>query len=279
MSESARSGRIGNGLQSAPPRYSINALDTALSVLESFLTPNADVRKLATIAQESHLNKSRVFRILTTLVKRGYVEHYPQTQEYRLGLRLLVLGDRVRQGLSLWQAANPVMAALAEECGDAVHLLALVGDCAYSIASHYGPNMLQARTPQGVPLPLHIGASPKLLLAHLPEAERDRLLASMELRSYTPNTITSRDELRETLAAIWARGYSIDEQDFELGVYAVGAPVFDHSGQVVAGLSITTPQQRHSPERQQELIRLVVAAAQRISARLGYARAAAGQTV
>jgi IclR family KDG regulon transcriptional repressor len=92
----------------------------------------------------------------------------------------------------------------------------------------------------------------------------------MELERFTPNTITDMKAFRKTLGEIKKRGYSVDEQDFELGAYAFGAPVYDHDGQVVAGISITTPTARYTPESREELIRLVTNAARRLSLKLGY---------
>jgi IclR family KDG regulon transcriptional repressor len=104
----------------------------------------------------------------------------------------------------------------------------------------------------------------------MPEEQRERLICEMELPSFTPNTIRDKNTLRKTMAEIRQQGYAVDEQDFEVGAYAFGAPVFDHEGNIVAGISITTPTARCSPKRRKELIRMVVAAAQKLSEKLGY---------
>jgi IclR family KDG regulon transcriptional repressor len=250
--------------------YSIGSVEAALDVIESFLSVDSETQSLAEISRRLNLNKSRVFRILNNLARYGYVDQDPQTQEYGLGMKLLVLGAKVRNRLNLGETANPFLVKLAEECGDAVHLLVLVGDRAYCIARRQGHHRLQAATPIGEPLPLHIGASPKLLLAYLPQPQRDQIIDEMELIPYTPNTITDQDELRQHLAQIRARGYTIDEEDFELGVCAIGAPVRDQTGRVIAGITITTPRSRYDQERRKRLIELVVATAQQLSEKLGY---------
>jgi DNA-binding IclR family transcriptional regulator len=130
--------------------------------------------------------------------------------------------------------------------------------------------MLQLSAPIGSRLPLYTGAAPKVLLAFMPEEQREHLICEMELSSFTPNTIKDKDILRKTLAEIRQQGYAVDEQDFEVGAYAFGAPVFDHEGNVVAGLSITTPTARCSAKRRKELIAMVLASAQKLSERLGY---------
>jgi len=119
-------------------------------------------------------------------------------------------------------------------------------------------------------LPMYTGAAPKILLAFMPEEQRERMINDMDLSSYTPNTITNKVSLRKTLAEIRKQGFAVDEQDFEIGAFAFGAPVFDHEGKIVAGVSITTPTARCSPERRTELIPLVIEAARKLSEKLGY---------
>jgi len=251
-------------------QYAINALDAALDVIEGLLAAGDRPLRASDLARRLDLNRSRAFRILKTLERRGYVESDPETQGYRLGLKFLEIGARVRERINLRRVAEPVLMELARDTGDVAHLLVLHGRSAVCIDRYQGDHMLQVAAPIGRPLPLHVGASPKILLAYLPEPVRERLIREIELTPFTPNTITDRDELRRCLEQIRAQGYAVDEEDFEIGVYAVGAPVRDHTGRVVAGVTVTTPASRYSPQRRQELIAMVVEAAGKISARLGW---------
>ena len=101
---------------------------------------------------------------------------------------------------------------------------------------------------------------------------RDRKLKldEMQLTAFTPNTITDKNTFCKTLDEIRRNGFAVDEQDYELGAYAFGAPVYDHEGNVVAGMSITTPTARYNPECRQELIHLVQLSAKKLSEKLGY---------
>jgi len=157
---------------------------------------------------------------------------------------------------------------LAKDTGDVAQILVLRGHNAVCIDSYRGDHRLQVAAPIGQPLPLHIGASPKILLACLPEQERERILQDIELTRFTPNTITDRDELRRCLEKIRTQGYAVDEEDFEVGGYGVGAPVHGRNGHVVAGITVSLPASRYSPQRRQELIEMVKNAAGRVSARL-----------
>jgi DNA-binding IclR family transcriptional regulator len=100
--------------------------------------------------------------------------------------------------------------------------------------------------------------------------ERECILNEITLTPYTPYTITNKDVLRGVLETIRQAGYSVDEQEFEIGVYAFGAPIFDNIGSVVAGISITVPAVRYDLERRERLIQVLLATAQAISNRLGY---------
>jgi DNA-binding IclR family transcriptional regulator len=119
-------------------------------------------------------------------------------------------------------------------------------------------------------VPLHATSSGKLLLSLLPKGQRERLLSQLRLRGYTENTIVEPDKLRAELASIRARGYAIDDEEIEIGLRCVAAPIRDHSGRVVAAISVAAPVQRMSKKQVQAAIPPVLAAAENISRRLGF---------
>ncbi len=250
--------------------YTIEILDVSLDVIECMMGGNSGYYRASEIARLLNINRSRVFRILKTLEIRGYVDFDPQTQGYRLGLKFLTISESVRERLDLRRESQDVLFELAQKTGDVAHLLVLFGQSAVCIDRYQGENMLQVAAPIGVPLPLYIGASPKILLAHLPSKEREHIIENLELRPFTPYTITDKDELRRCLEQIRKQGYAIDEQDYEKGVYAIGAPVRDHTGRVVAGITVTVPEVRYDAQRRDKIIQMVVEAAKKVSSRLGY---------
>lgn len=254
-------------------RYIIDILDVALNAIDWMASSKQESFSLVELAQQFKINRSRMFRILKTLERRSYVEYDPNTETYKLGLKFLAISENIRGRLNLRREAETVLKNLADETGDSAHLLVLNGNSAIVVDHYLGDNMLQVAAPIGEILPLHVGASPKLLFAFLPEMERERILGEIELNPYTPNTITDIAAFRRKLDEIRRTGYSVDEQDFEIGVYAFAAPVRDHHGNVIAGITITTPAARYSPQRGDELIDTVITAAQRLSERLGYQQA------
>ena len=133
-----------------------------------------------------------------------------------------------------------------------------------------GRHNVQALARLGEPIPLHIGAAPKVLLAFLPEPERSEIISTLQLTPYTARTVTRHEELEAELRRVREQGYCLAEDDYELGANAVGAPVRDHRGQTVAAVSMTIPGVRYHAESRDQAIWLVSNSAQQLSARLGY---------
>jgi DNA-binding IclR family transcriptional regulator len=251
-------------------RYAIHSLDAALDVIESFLTGKGGARGVTEISRATGLNKSRVFRILDTLAQRGYVSQDPLSLKYSLGPGCLSIGESYRQGLDLSRLAQPILQKLADSSGDTAHLLVLFGDRAITLGIRRGRNFLQASESVGQTFPLYIGCAPKILLANLPERQRTELIEGLDMQVHTEHTTPSREALVQELSVIREQGYWIVKDDYEAGIYAVGAAVRDQSGRVVAGISLTTPHARHSEERERENTRLVIEAARELSAALGF---------
>ena len=250
-------------------RYVIDILDVTLNAIEVMASSEQEFLSPSSLARQLKINRSRLFRILKTLERRGFVDYDPQTESYRLGVKMLTLSQNLRNRLNFRREAESLLRSLVAETGDSAHLVALANDKAIVVDRYLGENTLQVAAPIGVLLPLHIGAVPKLLLAFLPTVRQERLIGEMELPEFTPYTITSKEQLCSVLAQIRRDGYAVDEQEYEIGVYAFGAPIYDNSGQVTAGISITTPASRYTTERRDQLIQRVVTTARQISARLG----------
>jgi DNA-binding IclR family transcriptional regulator len=250
--------------------YQIDGLLAAMDVVECFVTAPDGTRGVTEISRMTGLAKDRVFRILSTFGSRGYVERDIGVRKYRLGPGLLVLGEAFRSRLDIRVAAQPFLVKLAQESGDAAHLLIRHGRQALVIDVLVGHHILQAVGRIGESLPFHIGAVPKILLAFIPPLERAEILESMEFHPRTPKTVTSRKVLEAELERICSKGYCVAEEDYELGAQAIGAPIMDHDGQVIAGLSLVVPESRYTPVHKSRVIELVVGAARGVSERIGY---------
>lgn len=250
--------------------YYHQGLGAALDVVETFLEPGCTSRGVTEISGLTGLNKNRVFRILSTLRDRGYVEKSIENDDYRLGLGFLLLGEVVRNQFDLRKVSQPYLRQLADSSGDAAYLLVMVGNRAVTIDRCLGEHSLQIAEPIGEQFPLYVGASPKLLLAHVEDPDRSKIIADLDLAVHGPNTITDVQEMTRELDQIRNQGYSVSVEETEEGTHAVAAPIRDNNGYVLAGITIAMPMMRYSKGTESRNIKLVLEAGRQISEKLGY---------
>ena len=190
------------------------------------------------------IHVSTVYRLLSTLMKRGFVDQNPETEKYRLGIRLFELGIvRVRQ-LDYRNVALPRLRALRDEFEETVFLGMLRGNEVLIIDSFSQPRGIVFGSQIGAGEPLYCTGIGKALLANLRPEQRDTLLKELKLQRFTPKTLTSRSELRRELELIRTRGYSIDDEEIVSGVKCVAAPVLGGNGYAVAAFSVAGPADR-----------------------------------
>ncbi len=230
------------------------------------------------LARRLGWTKSTVHRFASTLTRIGYLEQDAKTGRYRLGLRLFELGNSAIRARELRHQAVPILEALMQATQETVHLAVLDEARMEVVYVHKvePPQAIRLYTEIGAHHPAYCAATGKAILAFLPEARRARLLQGATLRPATPRTIVDPDVLVTHLAEIRQRGYAVDDEEYREGVRGVAAPVFDHTGQVVAAVNVGGPASRLTPERITMLAPLVQQAASEIASNLGYRRATRG---
>ena len=257
--------------------YRIKAITALLDIFEVYLKSDKVGLGVTEISQLSGYDKSRVYRILRTLLEQDYVE-ITEDRNYRLGFKLLELGEFVKRKLDLPREADPYLIELAQKCGDTVLLDVRDGTDAVCIAQHHGDHILQVGDGIRRRTPMYAGAGPFVLLAFAPEPERERILADLVLQRIASQTNTDKDDLLLTLGRIRERGHARNDEELDQGVCsAVAAPVRDHSAAVVAAISIVGPKYRFDPPRRRQLIEWVMEAGEQISRKLGYAGSQMGR--
>ena len=214
--------------------------------------------------------RTSVYRLITTLDELGWIEPGSRRGTYRLGLKLFRLGGAVLRRFDVRQAALATMESIHEKTGDTVFLCVRRGREAVCIERIAGDRVEALALRLGGALPLHMGAAPRVLLAHEnPEFQR-RYIERVRLVSYTDRTLTSPDRLQQMLKEDRAAGYSISNEDVTPGIAAVGAPIFDHTGQVKAALSISGVASVILGDHAERTRTLIVEGAKEVSQRLGY---------
>ncbi len=211
----------------------------------------------AEVSEQLKMPRSTTYRYLQSLRSNQLIEEDESGGRFRLGPRLLQLARVARKGIGLSEVALPSMEALAARTGETVLLTRSSGDHVVCLERVESQHRVALSYERGHVLPLHAGASAKVLLAFLPEQEIDTILGSLTLTRYTERTVTDKEVLRQQLREIRAAGFVVTDGEVDEGVRGVAAPIFGPDGRVVAGLSIAGPSFRLGDDTLPEAIRAV----------------------
>jgi IclR family acetate operon transcriptional repressor len=268
-----------NGMRSITSRPAageprrVQVLERVFDILDALAEDGGEFA-LAEVVAKVRLNKSTVYRLLACLRCGGYVERDPQTTKYRLGPRLIQLGTAALANRDLCQIARPFLQQLVVETGETAHLGVLRDGRVVSVANVEGPRTLRIPSTVGRVTPAHCSSQGKAILAFSPEEDLWTLIEQNTLRAYTKKTIITRAALKENLRRVRECGFALDDEEYEEGLRCVGAPVRDHTGAVIAAISIAGAAVRLDAHGIPALARSVMGAAADLSAALGYCGAA-----
>ncbi|GAA2910098.1 IclR family transcriptional regulator [Streptosporangium fragile] len=241
-----------------------SSIDKALAVLEAI----AEHHRVTDIATATGVSKSTVHRILQSLVEWGFARA-DGSGGYEPGPRILTLAGRVMSRFDPARQASAALNALHERIGYTTHFAIRSGDEAVYVDKLEGRRPYQMPSRVGMSLRLHCTAIGKAVLAQLGEDEVRAICARTGMPALTANTLTTPDELLVHLAGVRARGYALDDEENLPGILCVAAPVFDHTGQVLGGISISALAMDMSREDVEQFAPEVVAAAREVSRALG----------
>ena len=223
---------------SSKPNYRIRAVERALDVLEAF-TIREPALDLDALCHRTGLPKSTVFKILSVLEQRGYVQKHAAEGTYRIGLQAFQVGNQYLAGLTMIEIVHPYLKKLASRFPQSAVHLAVLSPTGNKVVyvDMVTLNTFVVLGPVGGQAPAHATALGKCLLAGLEEEALERRLADIALPRLTPRTITDFQELREHLQVVRAQGYALDDEETSPGNLCVGIPVRDRQGCTVAAIS------------------------------------------
>lgn len=222
------------------------------------------------LSQLTGLDKATVYRLLSALQEGGLIEQNPGTAKYHLGLGLLPLAGLALVHLDLPRAARPRLQELADLSQETVNLAVLTDDdMLINIDGITSPHRVRNVGWIGREMPPHAVSGGKAMMAFMPPAWLDRVLAR-GLQSSTEHTLTDPAELLSHLEEIRQVGFAIAEEELELGLSAVAAPVWDHEKQVAASMSVSGPSFRLPRTRLMELGIKTKEIADAVARRIGY---------
>jgi DNA-binding IclR family transcriptional regulator len=246
----------------------IQSLRRGLEVLE-FMAARDGEATVTEVARVLSVDRSTSSRLLATLEARGFVEQDPDTQRYRLGTKLTLLSNVVLRSRNLGAVGHEVVRSLAESSGEGAHLAILTGADAVFIDHVDGRERLTINTSIGEHDPTYCTAIGRALLSGLSEDAIRELLADVVMKRFTRKTVTSIDRVVESARLVRQQGYAFDDEERHVGVQCVAAPVFDHTGRVVAAVGISGPTGRIASATERT-IREVLSASRSLSTRLGF---------
>jgi IclR family pca regulon transcriptional regulator len=251
-------------------KYTLETLLRGLNIL-SLYTRETPALTLTEITKATNLNKTTVYRILTTLENTGYLIRDPETKRYRPGLKVLQLGFASISSLEVRQVARIYLEQLSQQVSETVSLSVLDGPDIIYVDRVRNQGIVGVVLGMGSRLPAHCASMGKAMLAHLPPAELRQYLDQVAREPCTPKSLVDRQALESELALVRKQGYATNDEELEIGLRAVAAPIWDNSNRVVAAVNITGSVSSISQERLVgELAESVRHTAAQISQALGY---------
>jgi DNA-binding IclR family transcriptional regulator len=231
---------------------------------------SADGMPLAGLVRESGLTRPTVHRLLASLASEGLLDHDPASGNWVLGPEILLMGSVASARFPLEDIARPSLRRLAEATGESAFFSIRRGSETVCLLREEGSFPVRSFVlHEGVRFPLGVASAGTAIMAFLPEAEQEELLADWEKHAGAFAANHTRELVRENLGTTRMHGYSVNPGLVLEGSWGMGAAVFDRSGRPAWALSLTGIEPRFRPDRQEELGGLLMAEAHRITQQLG----------
>lgn len=247
----------------------IQSIDRVLQVLELFSLEKPEWG-VTEISKALNIYKSNVHNILSTLAEKGFVKKDPKTDKYKLGIKFFELGSVVIKNMDLRKIAHPYIEELSKEFNETVHLGVLDEGRVVSIEREESDKSLCSHIEIGKRTPLHCTAVGKAIMAYLSKDKVSAIVEGKGLKKYTENTIIDKEGLEKEFLKIRKQGYAVDNMEHEEGVRCVAGPIRDHTGEVIASMSISGPAFRINENNMPNIAKKVKECCDCISEEMGY---------
>jgi len=248
--------------------YYVQSIKKAINILNCFSLNDKELG-ISEIGKKLKINKSTVYRILVSLEDEYFIASNPKTKKYRLGIKLIELGNILQKQMDIRNYSLPIMREVAQKTKESIDLNILSGLKRISIEKIDSSYPVREVVQLGKPLPIYCAAAGKSIMAFLPNEEINKIIQNEKLVPLTPNTITDPLKLKKELEEIRKNKYAISFEEGVLGISALAAPIFNHDGKIIASLSISGPINRFNKEKISLYIPLIKNATKKISCLLG----------
>ncbi len=240
----------------------VQSVERALDIVSNIVTAQRPL-SIAELSQQMGLAPSTIHRILQTLTAKGFVHQDSASKRYDIGPEIVEISRSLYLRYDLVRRVRPFLQELVDRTGETAHLAELYGTTAMYLSQLEPLTMMRMFTTPGSITHLACSDVGKLFLADLPPAAVRSIIDKVGLMPRTPHTIVSWDRLQDELQTVREQGYAEDDEERELGVRCLSAPLLNGAGKVIAALGIAGPSGRLTKERVPELSRHVREIAQR----------------
>lgn len=249
-------------------KVTVQSVDRALEIID-ILQDEPQGLGVTSLSKKMGVSKSTIYRLLSSLLNKEYVRKNRETQKYHLGLRLMQLGQTVTNQIDIRQIASPVMERLVQDTGETVHLVVQNGNEIVYIDKIESQATIRMFSNIGKRAPMHCTGVGKAILSGLSDEKVENIIKENGLKKFTNNTITDPQVLKEHLNEIQMAGYSIDDEEHEMGIKCAASPIFNFKGEVVAGISVAGPIMRVDEHKIELMAKEVLKASKEVSESLG----------
>jgi len=263
-----------SGAQSrADGPYQLHSLDRAVSVLEVLSMSDVPLG-LAEICQRMGLHKSTAHRSLMVLERSMLIERTGENR-FRLGMKLHELGNRAVEQSDLRSRVHPFFRRLSTQVGETVHLSVLRDTSIVYLDKMEPKHRIRMACRVGITNPVYCTSMGKAMLAFQPEKSIEQVIAKIRFTPFTHKTLRSPEALLKSLERVRRRGYAIDDEEIEVGVRCIGAPIFNEDHEPVAAVSVSGPSSRITAQSVPDIAEHLLRCCRDISASLNWKHRAA----
>lgn len=246
----------------------VQSIDRALDIIESIAIAQ-DGKSLTEIASQVGLPKSTAYRLIVTLLNRGYLSK-TREGDYKIGYKLIEAASYYINDLELQTEARPYVAEISAHLGLSAYLGVLEGDKVVYIEKRNVSTAAKLYSKIGIRVNAYCSSLGKCLLANYSNEQLEEIMADCSFIKFTPNTIADMKSLHKEITKVRKQGWAIDNEEYELGQRCIGAPIYDYKGDIIAAVSASGDKHILTDDRIEEVADYIKKTALEISKCLGY---------
>jgi len=246
----------------------IQSLDRGIAIL--FLLKQNGSATVTEIAEELNVHKSSASRLVNTLRQYDLIQQDPGSKKFRLGYRLLFLGENIQRNTRVIETARPFLYKLSSALRESVHLSTFYNKKVYVVDQIRSNKKYQMPAALGMIEPAHASSLGKSIFAYRTPEFITKYMNDNGMHAFTENTITDIDSLLPHLSKIRRQGYALDDQELKIGVRCIAAPIFNRQSEVNFSVGISGPASDFNSERVTTFSQLIKKTCMEISQELGY---------